>query len=381
MNAGKRADNGIYYFLGNISSHILHALPLHKELGGTFVVLSGKAKREVEKYGVPVIAIDDKPSKLTRFGFRFKPIYHYLSIDKDLKRTVDYLNKNAKVVLFYELYDFDESIRLTKPKTVFLTHGNMLKDYMANAGRLELIKQYDYMAALGPIVKKQFIEHGGMNPAQLVDLGVARTDELYELRKDKALRSKVTWELGVNPRKKIVAYLPTFWGVSSIYNTGKELLRNINDSYTVLFRLHPQVPAKIRQEYQAIVSSRENIFWADERLHPSLTLPAVLCASDVILGDVSSVVLEAILVEKPLIFVYDVGEHRQSPDDYKFIREVVDWSEHIDMDNVADTNKILAEALEKGIDHKIWQATKDQTFYHHDGSSVEAIAEFVRKQL
>src|SRR5688572_3321738 len=107
----------IYYFLGNITSHILHALPLHKKLGGTFVVLSEKAKKEVEKYNVPVITIDNKPRRWTRYGYKIKPVFHYLKIDSDLRKTSEFLNKNAEVVLFYELYDFAPSVRITTPKT------------------------------------------------------------------------------------------------------------------------------------------------------------------------------------------------------------------------------------------------------------------------
>ena len=97
--------SGIYYFLGNITSHIIHALP-YQQLGGTFVVLSDKAKKEVEAYNVPVINLDNKPFKLTRFGYKVKLVHHYTKIDKRLKKTVDYLKSHARVVIFYELYDF-----------------------------------------------------------------------------------------------------------------------------------------------------------------------------------------------------------------------------------------------------------------------------------
>src|SRR5690606_24924723 len=115
----------IFYFLGNITSHILHALPLHKELGGVFIVTSNKARREIEQlYDVPVINIDDKPYKWTKPGWRPKPIHDYIVFDKELKRTYDFLNEHARVVIFYELFELKKPEWLSRPKKVFLTHGN-----------------------------------------------------------------------------------------------------------------------------------------------------------------------------------------------------------------------------------------------------------------
>jgi CDP-glycerol glycerophosphotransferase (TagB/SpsB family) len=380
MNAGQRADNGIYYFLGNITSHILHALPLHRELGGTFVVLSEKAKQEVEKYGVPVIAIDDKPSRLTRFGFRFKPVYHYLTIDKSLRKTVDYLNKHARVVLFYELYDFEESVCLTKPRTVFLTHGNMLKDYMAGGNRLEVLKQYGYMAALGPYLKKQFIEKDGIDPAKLVDIGIARTDDIVKNKGKVTLPESLVKSGDIDAAKKIISYLPTFWGPSSIYNIGKKIIRNFPDEYTLLFRPHPQTPQKLLREYFEIIAAKPgNVIYAPEGKYENLGLLEILSASSAIIGDVSSVMLEAILLEKPLIFAYDSGEHKQSDGDYRAIGEVIAHSQKIDAQNIGSLGKILETSLKNGVNASAWHEVEIRNFFHCAGGSAAAIARFVRQ--
>lgn len=372
------ADNGVYYFLGNITSHILHALPLYKKLGGTFVVLSKKAKQEVEKYNVPVINIDNAPRQWQRFGYRIKPVYHYLAIDKNLKKTVDFLNENARVVIFYELYEFAPSVRLTKPKTIFLTHGNMLKDYMASNNRLETIRQYDYMAALGPSLKRKFITEG-IDPKKLVDIGIARTDEIVAGKGKVVLPDSLVNASLLDPKKKIFSYLPTFWGASTIYNLGKELVRNFPDNYTLLFRPHPQTPDRLLQEYFDIIATKPgNILYVPEGKYPGVGLTEVMSASSAIIGDVSSVMLEAILLDKPMIFCYGAGQHRQSDSDYESIKKVVSWSEYIDENNMEQTSKILARALKKGIDGKIWKASKDTNFYNWQGNSVPAIANFIK---
>ena len=375
-------NNGIYYFLGNITSHILHALPLHKELGGTFVVLSEKAKKEVEAYAVPVIALDNKPRRWTRFGYRIKPVFHYLNLDTGIEKTADFLNRHAKVVLFYELYDFPETVRLTSPHTVFLTHGNMLKNYMGESDRLRILKQYNYMAALGPYLKKEFIEKNGIDPKKLVNLGVARTDEIVAHKGEVILPESLVRSGNIDPNKKIISYLPTFWGASSIYTVGKEIVRNFPDKYTLLFRPHPQTPEKLLQEYFDIIATKPgNILYAPEGRYEDLGLVEIFNASSAVVGDVSSVMLEAILAEKPLLFAYDTDAHQQPASDYAAIKDVVKYSEKIDVQSAVDLAEILDRSLDRGLNKKIWQKTQDQTFYNHDGTSVAAITTFIKSLL
>lgn len=374
-------EQRIYYFLGNITSHILHALPLYKELGGTFVVLSDKAKREIEKYNVPVITIDDVPRKWMRFGYKIKPTFHYLKIDRRAKKTVDFLNRNADVVIFYELYDFSESNRLTNPKTIFLTHGNMLKDYMNMSNRLTIFRQYDYMAALGPHLKKEFIEKDRINPKKLVELGIGRTDEIVKHKGRVVLSETLIKELNIDPNKKIFSYMPTFWGASSIYHTGKDIIRYFPDTYTLIFRPHPQTPKKILGEYLDNIKDKPHIIYAPEGKYKSLGLLDVYAASSAIIGDVSSVMLEAILTNKPLLFAYDTDQHKQKERDYEAIKEVVAYSQAITPLTKEDLPAVLYRALKNGVNGAIWEATQDQTFFHNDGTSIRAIAGFIRSLL
>jgi len=380
-NQQTTTDNGIYYFLGNITSHILHALPLYKELGGTFVVLSRKAEAEVRAYGVPVLVLDNKPRSWKRFGHHYKLVYHYLDINRSLRATSEYLNKHARVVIFYELYDFDPSVRLTKPKTVFLTHGNMLKNYMESNDRLEVLKQYDYMAALGPYMKREFIEKNHIDPHRLVDIGIARTDAIITDRGRVVLSDNLLDELGLDPKKKIFSYMPTFWGPSSIYNIGKEIVRNFPENYTLLFRPHPQTPDKLLAEYLHIIDSKPNVIYAPEGKYQHLGIIELFAASSAIIGDVSSVMLEAILTEKPLIFAYDSGEHKQSREEYRAIREIVDYSQKIDGQNIDSLETILDASLNTGVDTATWHVVKDRNFFYSNGGCTTAIATFIQKLL
>lgn len=380
MLSTKESNPGVYYFLGNITSHIIHALPLYKRIGGTFVVVSGKAKDELEKYNIPVISLDDVPFQLQRSGRKIKPIYHYLALTKRHSKTIDFLNNNAKVVIFYELYDFDNSVKLDKPKKVFLTHGNMLKNYMTGNNRLKIIEKYDYMAALGPYMKQKFID-SGIASSKLINLGIARTDEIIQGRGKISVPASFTTELSIDPKKPIVSYMPTYWGASSIYTTGIEIVKNFPESFTLIFRPHPQTPKKLLKRYLRIIKDRENIVYAPEGRFMHAGLVEILDASSVIIGDVSSVMLEAILTDKPLIFAYDTDEHKQLEAEYESISEIVSCCQSITLNNVKRMEDILTVSLHRSINSALWDSIKSKVFFHYKGDSIETIEKFIKGLL
>jgi CDP-glycerol glycerophosphotransferase (TagB/SpsB family) len=367
-------NNGIYFFLGNITSHILHALPLYKEIGGTFVVTSKKAARELErKYQVPVVYKDDIPHVWRWTGKRPQRVKEYIQIDKRLRRTVNFLNDSAHIVIFYELFEFAEDVRLNNPKTVFLTHGNMLKNYFdMHPQRLETITYYDYMAALGPFMRDEFIR-SGIDKTKLVDIGIARTDEIHAIAGSIQVSDKLK-RIGVPSDRPVVSYLPTFWGDSSVSKLGISILESASEDYTVLFRPHPQTPKQIIDRYSDVIS-RPNVFYLPEvdQSHPSLL--DVYMASSVIIGDLSSVMLEAILLDKPLVFAKpdtssNVNLHNQ-------LQDIQTYCAAITPENVDDISQVISETIQKGIDTQTWNASKERSFFNYDGTSVQRIKDFL----
>lgn len=370
-------NSSVYYFLGNTTNHILHALPIYEKIGGTFITLSNKATNEVKtKYKVDnVININNSPYRIKSYGWKVKPIHEYDFIDKQLKKTTDFLNDNAKVVVFYDLFDFDESVRLTNPKTLFLTHGNMIKDYMGQNDRVRKLEHYDYMAALGPHLKEKFTEKGIPN-SKLVELGVARTDDVIRNR-SKVVVSPQLKSLVGDANKQIVAYIPTFWGASSIYLTGLNIIKYFPDDKTLIFRPHPHTPKKILRKYLRLIKSKDNIFYIPDGKYTNISLVDIFDASSIIISDVSSVLLEAILTYKPLIFAYGSGVHRQQDQDYESIKEIKDYSSYIDVNNVKNINDIILKSYADGVDKSIWDSTISNNFYHCNGSSIESIEKFI----
>jgi len=378
------ANNGVYYFLGNITSHVLHALPLYKQLGGTFVVTSKRAERELAHYQVPILRLDNiNPfiqKEVSRLHARLGLPGQELLLNRAYQKTFRFLEENAKIVLFYELFEFTDYSRLSRPKTIFLTHGAMLKSYFTMyPKRLEIIKEYDFMAAMGPAIKRRIIAEG-VDPGKLLNIGIARTDEVLQKRVDKEeIKRQLLSILGLDDNQKLIAYLPTFWGPSSIYNTGKAIIENCPRDYVLLFRPHPQTPKKLLAEYARLIEQRSNVFYMPNHRSESFGLLEILACSELIIGDVSSVMLEAILLDTPLIFAFDKGEHRQPDADYALIKDIVSHSQKVDSQTAHLLPSIIKQALTAGIDKKIWNTTKDQIFYNYDGTSATAIAATIRR--
>lgn len=376
------SNDCVYYFLGNITSHIVHALPLFRAIGGTFVVTSHKAARALQGYNVPTIIIDDKPYVIQRFSYKIKLVHEYSHIDHTLHRTVDFLNQHAQVVIFYDLFDFAENTRITKPKTIFLTHGNMLKDYMGESDRKRKLEQYDYMAAIGPRLKERFIRKDGLPSRKLVDLGIARTDDVVKCSSTIHVSESLKEILHPNYRdNKIISYTPTFWGASSIYTTGLDIIQYAPSEYTLLFRPHPQTPSKLLKKYKRLMHSRPNVIYIPEGRYTNISIIDMFNASSAIIGDVSSVMLEAILTKKPLIFAYDTSKHKQSASEYEAIEAVVSSSQSIYPDTKQNVGTILDMSIKNDVTSDIWEKTIDDNFFHAHGDSVRTIAHFVKSLM
>ncbi len=366
--------SGVCYFLGNITSHILHALPLWKSTGGEFVVLSRAARERLEPYGVPVRVVDDIPYAWRRTGPRFERTDQYLHVPSSARRTVAYLEEHARVVLFYELFDFGRPLRLRGPRTVFMSHGNGIKPYFTGRNRVRLANDHYAVAAPGPY-GREVLAGLGVRRDVLVDLGIARTDEVLARRGPRTMTTQLRKVVGDVDGSSVFTYVPTYWGPTSVDTLGFELVAGVRDNQVLLVRLHPQTPDRIVAAYRLAASRRPHVhlLHADRQ---GLGLLDVLAAADAIVGDVSSVMIEALLLDKPLVFAVDDASKGMLTRDHPISR-VVEKSAHL-WPGTRDHAATLDAAVGAGIDSSVWEATKQQLFFHADGTSVQHIAEFVR---
>ena len=134
--------------------------------------------------------------------------------------------------------------------------------------------------------------------------------------------------------------------------------------------------------YKKLCAKRSYVlFTNDLSEHQNLGLVELFAIADVIISDVSSVMLEAILLDTPLIFAYGHGRHRQADSVYEPISELTGFCERLDETNSSYPNQSIQTAIETGIRPALWQKTRNNVFFDPDGTSVASIAQVIKNHL
>lgn len=359
----RKRNNNIYYFLGNIHQHIIHALPLYNKIGGTFIVTSQESYEYCIARGVRAIVLDDRPDLYLQYD------------DTEVERTIDYINQNAKVVLFYEVFSVIES--MTAPYKIMLNHGNSFKDYFIKWRRKPTLA-FDYYAALGPVWEQKVLSLG-YPPERMLKVGLARWDKIIKSAGHVSQRKKLNKILDLNPDKPAIAYMPTWWGPTSVYDIGKDILRYIPSDYEVIFRPHPDTPPELIKDIQGLIRLRNNIYYVPEDGRNKIDLTTIYAACELFIGDMSSVTLDAMLLNKPMIFAFGNGKHAQDEAVYEPVKEIYQSSAHVNADNVMKIDGMLKESFQKSIDIQAWRMSQERVFYGLDANNVRTLKKFICK--
>jgi CDP-glycerol glycerophosphotransferase (TagB/SpsB family) len=286
----------------------------------------------------------------------------------EVEETINFLNKNANVVVYYEIFSINEYI---KPPQIMLTHGNSFKDYYAG-WREGYLKYFKYLAGLGPVWEKNTLLRGG-SPEQIIKVGIARTDEMIQ-HAGSVKRKAVARRLGLDPKKQIISYMPTWWGPTSVNDTGKQIMRNISEEYSVIFRPHPSTPPELINEYKSIIDTEKlNAVYVPDGAYDGVDIESIYLASSLFIIDMSSVLIDALLTDKPLIFAFGDNDRSQDESVYSPFKSFFNACKHIDSSNAFNVNTAIREALQSPVKDDILQAAKDAVVYDTNGDSVEKI--------
>lgn len=357
-------ENGVFYFLGNVPSHINHALPLYRSLGGTFVVLSQNSLEYCKSYGVDVIMVDDQPNLFLEFEGEL------------VKDTIDFLNKHASVVIYYEIYPIAEHLSALQ---IMLTHGNSFKDYYID-WRRELMPFYDYFAGLGPLWEKKTIE-AGVERDKILKVGLARQDDIVSSRGSDRKTKKILKAFG-RRGKKVVTYMPTWWGPTSVNDVGLNILRYLSEEYVLIFRPHPSTPSELIDRYIEIIDTEKlNAFYVPEGNQYHLSIDDILSGSDLFIGDMSSVVLEALLAMKPILIAYGSGDRGQEEALYRPIFPALKAHPSITEHNVVKVNELIDAAINQSKSEVNYITSINRVFYGAEGGNVRQIEGFIKEKL
>lgn len=149
----------------------------------------------------------------------------------------------------------------------------------------------------------------GMN-IKLFDIGYAKSDQLLSGEYD---RETVLKDLGLDPEKKTILYAPSWDEGLSLRTNGEKIIEELLkiENRNIIVKLHPisycPEDGPNYDFYTGGINWKERfeIFNAYENFRnvTSGKVDPLLAASDVMVTDLSSVALEFILLDKPVIYI------------------------------------------------------------------------------
>lgn len=146
-----------------------------------------------------------------------------------------------------------------------------------------------------------FQESFGVSEQKILKTGIPRTDFFFQKNE---IINVVNWlekKYSLVQGKKVILYAPTFReNEYDIPLNFTEMYNQLKDDFVLLLRLHPSIEKKMLNQFPSFV--------CDVSDYPLVN--HLLCITDILITDYSSVSFEFSLLQRPMIFfAYDLDEY------------------------------------------------------------------------
>jgi CDP-glycerol glycerophosphotransferase (TagB/SpsB family) len=236
-------------------------------------------------------------------------------------------------------------------------------------------RSYDYVTVSSEYCKKCHSEGFGINTDNIVPTGIARTDIFFDEEYKANFRKQFFKEHPTFKGKKIILFAPTFRGdlkASARYPMElfdlNEVCETLGEDYAVIIKHHPFITEEhpIPAEYTDRVID----------LSASTEINDLLFVSDIIISDYSSLIFEASLLNKPMLFyAYDLQQYIKSRDFY------FDFKLYIPGKICTSLYTLLQAILNEDFETEKIERFRNMFFDDLDGKSSERIAQLIYKCL
>ena len=225
--------------------------------------------------------------------------------DFPLKKEVKWTNR------MQEIYDFS-------PEAIFVP-GNIVPYYLPGV-KAEIFHGYaaekkdhwvirrylDMYLTQGPFFTKHFQQSAlKYNDFEVVETGWPRQDWIYEnLHTFDSYKNEL---LEHHQKKQVVLYAPTFSSSLTSLPVIKDALKKLTEEKEIvlLLKFHPLTKKEWMDEYRKFADENEHIIWIDDH---NVAKYVLVC--DLIISDTSSVLYEALLLDKPVITYKNVAQEK-----------------------------------------------------------------------
>lgn len=165
-----------------------------------------------------------------------------------------------------------------------------------------------------PIFKAAF----KMKDHQFLRLGIPRTDFFYDPSAIESARHEILSKYPILNDKKVILYAPTFrdqqLDAQSIPLSFEDIVDQLGENYIMMIKLHPAVAQNMEKFHHPSIISVEN----------NVAINKLLCVTDYVISDYSSIPFEFSLLSKPQIFYpYDLEKYAMERGFWKEYNQLV----------------------------------------------------------
>lgn len=239
-------------------------------------------------------------------------------------------------------------------------------------------KTYTDIITSAESVNKIYAEAFDTDVSKVKALGVSRTDVFFDKDFIKEKTAEIREKYNIPDNKKIILWAPTYRGDSlqkshnEITFDLEKLYNEFKDDYVLLIKLHPHLV----KGFNARTFAPEYMKDFAIKPHPSSPIDSLLCASDIVISDYSSLIFEYSLLERPMIFyAYDLEDYESDRAFY------YDYSSFVPGEIVSDTVGIIAaiRKTETEFDKEKIRRFRNEYMSACDGKSSKRIFDEIMK--
>ena len=380
----------IVYFSRESVVFFTYMLPIWKKTGGVFVTESESLYNFVKSHYPSMECYRDRRRNLSRYQpgaivlagderkiprrYKLVQIFHGLAD----KRAV-YDKRNFKV-RESPLFLAGRFIEHHLPEC-FHQFSLLSDDLWRPFKRLRLDKlirdRYSLLCLTGKHMEEKLRSVNVLTENNWKAVGFPRLDCVAN---NELSREEITAELRLNPDYKTIIYAPTWHGVgktnlSSIPDLGLEVCQAAGSEVNFIFKPHPNIIAndefpEAMKQIAGYLKKHSNYFYPD----PNMDAIPLMYVSDLMVTDFSSVAVDYLAFDRPMIFMDHLGERWSD-------RNLVEvWIR--DAGEIVRDSGQLRPAIQKCLDNpsnrsKTRQKFRDYFFYALDGRASDRAAQAI----
>lgn len=261
---------------------------------GDFALISDYIRKEDSTVELKFILTRFQKTLLGDLQYFFNCLHQIFLINSS---SVVILNDNNYVV---------SNFKRKEVKVIQIWHAcGAVKRFGNDIERQYEIRNYDFVISGADFWKPVYARSFGVSERQVLSLGVARTDTLYDLEWRQRAAGHIYDKYPVIRNRYVILYVPTFRG-NIIDGLGYEnlnlekVLRDLPDDTVILYRMHPLLKRVSLGEDERIIDVAED------------DLNELYAVADCLVTDYSSVVFDfSIMKKKMVLYVPDLDEYKQ----------------------------------------------------------------------